>query len=345
MAYLGGSTNHAAAINTCQTTLKSNGRENVIVLLTDGKPNDEAAGLQAADEVRVKGSVILPVYVRSRGNPAETQAAVDYMKKIGSYGSYINVANFDKLDEQLDKVAQGVCEPPPLPCKTAAKFDVCIVLDKSSSICGPGCSTQGAQTCPSTCADSGVNTKSCCNNFLSMKRFALQLVNKFELWYGANGNKYAIKEFSTIATGEAALESDKTKIFEDINGATFTGGENDDTDIEKVIDSCQSTLGTTAGREQLIVLLTDGMATQPTPNPTAEANARAAATDAKNAGTFIVPVHLISGGNSDKQEVFMNDLGSGGSYTKVSNIDQLYLQVDNVITEMACNAVATPPRI
>jgi Mg-chelatase subunit ChlD len=97
LTFMGGRTNHAAAINSCRLSLESytqNDRMNFLLLVTDGNPSEPAslpeAEAKAAAEVAKSGGIfIIPVMIKQDISP--------YLQGISSDGIVFNASDFDEL--------------------------------------------------------------------------------------------------------------------------------------------------------------------------------------------------------------------------------------------------------
>lgn len=112
LTFTGGRTNHAAAIDSCRTSLQSSPegekRKNYLLLITDGSASEPEGvpGLvaeAAAMEAKSEGIIIIPVMIK--------QWLYVYLERISSDGTVFDASDFDVLDSLQDKLlAQISCQ-------------------------------------------------------------------------------------------------------------------------------------------------------------------------------------------------------------------------------------------
>ena len=112
LTFTGGRTNHAAAIDSCRTSLQSSpegeNRKNYLLLITDGSASEPEGvpGLvaeAAAMEAKSEGIIIIPVMIK--------QWLYVYLERISSDGTVFDASNFDVLDSLQEKLlAQISCQ-------------------------------------------------------------------------------------------------------------------------------------------------------------------------------------------------------------------------------------------
>jgi hypothetical protein len=213
----------------------------------------------------------------------------------------------------LSPVGKPTCPP------QNGDFNLCLSIDMSGSVCGGGeCLLCEPMT---QCNSNGINKQRCCNNFDNVVEFAKELVQSL-------GELKTLQDFSMV---HFATSADIASTLQNANQASktlqqlvYSGGS---TNLGEGIKLCQQTLDSSAaGRRNLILIITDGYPSQPTSDPVG--NAKAAAIDAKNKGTFIIPilieptvagdpaVQLLKEISSDGQ-VFLTDFGSIGGLQEV----------------------------
>ena len=108
LAFTGGRTNHAAAIDSCRTSLQSSpegDRKNFLLLITDGSASEPEGvpGLvaeAAATEAKSKGIFIIPVMIK--------QWLYVYLERISSDGTVFDASDFDVLDSLHEKLLARV---------------------------------------------------------------------------------------------------------------------------------------------------------------------------------------------------------------------------------------------
>jgi len=86
--------------------------------------------------------------------------------------------------------------------------------------------------------------------------------------------------------------------------------------------------------KNFIILITDGVSTEPERDP--EDAAEAAATSAKNDGIFIIPV-LISPRNDKNALAFMGRLSSDGKVFDVTDFDSLDNLQNGLVDQVSCS--------
>ena len=112
LTFTGGRTNHAAAIDSCRTSLQSSpegeNRKNYLLLITDGSASEPEGvpGLvaeAAAMEAKSEGIIIIPVMIK--------QWLYVYLERISSDGTVFDASDFDVLDSLQEKLlAQISCQ-------------------------------------------------------------------------------------------------------------------------------------------------------------------------------------------------------------------------------------------
>lgn len=162
----------------------------------------------------------------------------------------------------------------------------------SGSVCNDGGSSEclncRANFLPvfftSKCRDKFVSEDTCCNNFSEVKDFLSLIV-------GLLGELPAEKSFSVVQFAtEAQLVNGLSSVVRTlpvIDRLDYTGGRTNHADA---IQMCQQVLPTWDDRKNFIMLITNGVPSEPGINP--EGAAEAAARAAKADGTFIIPVFI-----------------------------------------------------
>ena len=158
----------------------------------------------------------------------------------------------------------------------------------SGSVCNRGFSSECLNCEPSFyCNTLGMNEDTCCSNFGDVVDFSKEMVTSFgEL---SVDHSFSIVQFSTDAQVVSEL-ADADQTLKVIDSLKYSGGTTNQGDALRL---CQQTLASSSqqDRQNFIVMITDGEPTAPVLAPKFEAEA--AAIEAKDAGTFIIPV-LIS---------------------------------------------------
>ena len=160
------------------------------------------------------------------------------------------------------------------------------------------------------------------------------------------GESFAVVEFGTNANTVVGMTS-HNEALQELNGLVYTGGY---TNHAEAISHCQATFDTYSGsnRENVILLVTDGVATRPGKDPFGAATA--AADSAKEAGTTILPVFIqplatvtafsanaVEAAAIAQQELnYMIGLSSEGMVTDVTNFEELSSLIDGLVPQIAC---------
>ncbi len=117
LVYVGGRTNHAAAINSCRASLPTptSTRKNIMVMITDGDPSEPQGSPQvdaeaAAARAKADGIFIIPVMII----PEFTTIIPDpvkYLQKVSSDGTVFDVSDFESFTVIQDSlIAQVSCQ-------------------------------------------------------------------------------------------------------------------------------------------------------------------------------------------------------------------------------------------
>lgn len=182
------------------------------------------------------------------------------------------------------------------------------------------------------CNTGGHNLSRCCSNFDNIIEFTRSLVSALgEL---PTDQDFSVVHFGTIVEVASTLESSKQSV-KTLNKLKYSGGK---TNMVGAINSCQSTLASSPpDRKNLMLLITDGAPSVPDTNaPLITANA---ATDAKNQGTFIIPILIESPTSQYIQEVdfLRNNISSDGNVF-VADFDGLTEIQDTVFDQVTCQS-------
>ena len=142
---------------------------------------------------------------------------------------------------------------------------------------------------------------------------------------------FSIVQFATDAALVSGLASADDTMFT-IDALSYSGGVTNHADA---INTCQQTLSVSPfpNRENFIMLITDGESSAPELDP--EAAAEAAATNAKNAGTFIIPI-FISPTNDWDTLTFMRRLSSDNQVFDVTGFESLDSLKDRLVNQVSC---------
>jgi Mg-chelatase subunit ChlD len=150
---------------------------------------------------------------------------------------------------------------------------------------------------------------------------------------GAFGSFVAERSFSIVPFAtNAELANDLSTMTEALNSLdalTYTGGM---TNHAAAIDLCRSSLESSPeDRKKFLLLITDGSPSVPEGSP--EAEAEAAAEEAKSEGIFIIPVMI-------KQEVsaYLQRISSDGTVFDASDFVDLASLQETLLAQVECQA-------
>ena len=123
-----------------------------------------------------------------------------------------------------------------------------------------------------------------------------------------------------------------------MNGLDYKGGL---TNHAEALERCQETfLGTRDPNvRNVILLVTDGVATWPRGNPFGEAQSAAALV--KNEGTYIRPVFID--GQNQQQLDYMSSLSSDGEVSEGNSFGELPALIQGLLPEILCEETSTAP--
>ena len=205
----------------------------------------------------------------------------------------------------------------------------------SGSVCNDGlgseCLQCKAQFLPfffnSECKDRWVDEDTCCNNFDSVKDFSKLMVNLLGDFPAEKS--FSVVQFATDSQLASGLSS-TADVLRVIDKLDYTGGL---TNHASAIQRCERSLQSFTSRKKYIVLITDGVSTEPADDP--EGAAKAAATSAKNDGVFILPI-FISSDNDWSAQSFMRSLSSNGN-TYVADFGSLNTLLDQLAYQVSCS--------
>jgi len=177
------------------------------------------------------------------------------------------------------------------------------------------------------CYDSDVDRATCCNDFSYVIEFTKDMI-------GAFGSFVAERSFSIVPFAtNAELANDLSTMTEALNSLdalTYTGGM---TNHAAAIDLCRSSLESSPeDRKKFLLLITDGSPSVPEGSP--EADAEAAADEAKSEGIFIIPVMI-------KQEVstYLQRVSSDGTVFDASDFDDLASLQETLLAQVECQVL------
>ncbi len=222
-----------------------------------------------------------------------------------------------------------VVVPTPMPtCPPQnGDFNLCIALDMSGSVCGGGecllCQPM------STCNSFGINQQRCCNNFDNVLEFSKALVRA--LGDLKTQQDFSLIHFATDAEIASTLQNANQAI-KTLQQLAYTGGR---THLGAGITMCQQTLNSsTAGRKNLMLVVTDGYPSRPDPDPRGVATQ--AATDAKNKGTHIIPIFIERAGSNDEAVKLMKEISSDAEVF-LTDFDSIVSLKDIIFEQVICH--------
>mmetsp|Transcript_34845 Transcript_34845/g.61255 ORF Transcript_34845/g.61255 Transcript_34845/m.61255 type:complete len:972 (+) Transcript_34845:76-2991(+) len=227
--------------------------------------------------------------------------------------------------------------PSPKPtCSTEQEFNLCLAIDMSGSVCNDGMGSECLECrsaflpmfFTSECRDRFVSEDTCCNNFANVKEFSSLMVNLLGDFPAEKS--FSVVQFATNARLVSGLSS-TAQTLPVIGKLDYTGGL---TNHASAIQMCQQTLSTFGSRKNFIMLITDGVSSEPEFDP--EGAAETAAVSAKNDGTFIIPV-FISPRNDWSALAFMRRLSSDGKVFDVTDFDSLNSLQDRLVDQVSCS--------
>jgi len=221
--------------------------------------------------------------------------------------------------------------------KTDQEFNLCIAIDMSGSVCnddtGSECTRCRAAFLPmffdSECRDRSVSEDTCCENFGIVKEFSSLMVNSLGDFPAEKS--FSVVQFATnaqLAGGLASAEQALTVI----DRLDYTGGL---TNHASAIQMCQGMLPSSGDRKNFIMLITDGISSEPFLDP--EGEAENAATSAKSDGTFIIPIFISPYANDWSALAFMSRLSSDGKVFDVTDFESLDGLQDRLVDQVSCS--------
>merc|ERR1711957_75474 len=167
----------------------------------------------------------------------------------------------------------------------------------------------------------------CCSHFDSMKKFTRAMVTAT-----ANDSQdlFSTVGFSSTVTSAGRLSSSSGAI-EEVERLVYSGGG---TNHAVAITACQQSFAdfNEPDRENIILLITDGVATLPGGDPMQSAGI--AADEAKKVGIHIVPVSV--GFKDQVQLDYLARLSSHGKVSDVGDFEELSSLVVDLVPRVAC---------
>lgn len=129
---------------------------------------------------------------------------------------------------------------------------------------------------------------------------------------------FSLVTFSTDAEEERGLTTARNVRNYLNNDVDYSGGY---TNTKEAIEKCQHTFGN-SDRQNVILLVTDGVPTRPSGDPFQAARNEAAEVKGLSNPTYVQPVFINAGGNPQNAITFMNDIASGRVFT-IDDFDDL----------------------
>lgn len=182
------------------------------------------------------------------------------------------------------------------------------------------------------CNSGGQNLSVCCNNFVNILNFSKDLIALLgEL---PTEQDFSVVQFGTDVTIASTLESWR-QVTKTINQLRYGGGK---TNLVGAINSCQETLASSPpDRKNLMLVITDGAPSAPAANPAGVA--AIAATNAKNQGTFIIPVFIEDPNNQNSpQSMYLKNSISSDGKVFVADFDGLTSLQESIFEQVTCQA-------
>lgn len=227
---------------------------------------------------------------------------------------------------------------------TEQEFNLCLAVDMSGSVCNDSsgsdcleCSTSPSLfasvlniffASESECRDSFVSEDTCCANFAIIKDFSSLIVNS--LADIPVKKSFSVVQFATNAQLVSGLSSE-AQTLSVIDKLDYAGGL---TNHAAAIQECQETFSATGNRKNFIMLITDGVSSEPNVDP--EGAAETAARLVKNDETFITPV-FISPENDWSALSFMKRLSSDGRVFDVTDFGSLNSLQQTLVDQVSCS--------
>lgn len=218
-------------------------------------------------------------------------------------------------------------------------------------MCNRGANINCDQCSPAyKCQDVGFDQSTCCANFAREAEFASKINESFEHFQRVVRTSVVsfateasvMLELGTVNDTSAALSKlTYTGYVFESNLAVFAFSlilchpvylSSGWTDHEKAIDSCQSTFSNTSDERNIILLVTDGVPTQPLDPRRAGLEA---AKLAKEAGSYLVPIFIDLQQNDASAVDYMSALASDGIHYDVTAFAQLNGLIAN-LTQKLC---------
>ena len=226
---------------------------------------------------------------------------------------------------------QPILPIPGLTCTSSTSdFNVCIALDMSGSVCNQGTGFE-CNACQPTliCNSDETDQIKCCNNFRDVVEFSSLMVNTLGLL--PSHHFFSIVQFATNATLVSGLTS-STSVLDSLEGLVFTGGRTNHADA---ISLCHDTFPSINGTKNIVLFITDGDPSEPIGSGSPKLAAEQAANEAKQAGTFILPV-LIAPKDMNESLSYLRGISSDGSVFNVTDFNDLANLQESLLVQVSC---------
>ena len=209
----------------------------------------------------------------------------------------------------------------------ACLFPLSLTSPALETVCNKGTGFECASCEPELiCYDPDVGGRgTCCNNFLYLIEFTKDMISTFGSFVAARS--FSIVPFATTATLVSDLASADEALVS-LDALTYTGGS---TNHAAAINLCRTSLESSpeVDRKNFLLLITDGSPSEPVFSP--EAEAEAAAEEAKSEGIYIIPLMI-------KQEIslYLQRLSSDGIVFDASDFDDLPSLRETLLAQVEC---------
>lgn len=218
----------------------------------------------------------------------------------------------------------------PTPEHYNRKFNVCLALDVSGSVCAPDPALpRSCSNCPSECNQSPFDPGTCCRNFASLKAFAFDLLNA-AADLTVDGSDVAVVAASSLMSPRRVVwPSHPDAVGPALDGLHYAGGHADHAgslmECQKALDESSDPTGV-----DVVVLVAAG-GVSPQPGRAARSSAASAADAIKRSGTHVRPV--VVGDGTREQVDYLAGISSDGVVTEVA-FDDLSVLVDSLVFDL-----------
>lgn len=256
------------------------------------------------------------------------------------------------VPETLEPTAQSSLSPslPPssAPSQTSSSrptcertndyINVCFAVDQSGSVCNKSNGISGFECidCQPAfyCNSPGYDTETCCYNFQLVKDFCRDMIISLDAL--ASDSRFSIVKFSTLASIDSELSTaDETVVV--LDDMIYSGGLTNHADAISVCQQSFQPADTNNGWRNVIVLITDGVPSQP--EDRGEEVALEASADAKADGSYIIPILVSSTLDAFTNNLLalMEAIASGdGNVLNVENFEELDSVANSLLDRISC---------